>query len=150
MEKKKAPQKHIVLTSHRRRFGPQPLPICWGHCDPLQRGPIIATLTHIGQRNAIGTHSGSYAVHRALAVASGALDPEYRPDLTDTAPVEAIGPYASWADAERIVSLDPFGAMVCQVYADLYAQGYDIRPTIAVTKAHINVPELQEAVTRGR
>jgi GTP cyclohydrolase II len=150
MEKKKAPQKHIVLTSHPGRFGPQPIPICWGHRDPLQRGPIIATLTHIGQRNAIGTHSGSYAVYRALAVASGALDPEYRPDLTDTAPAEAIGPHASWADAEKIVSLDPFGAVVCQAYADFYTQGYDIRPTIAVTKAHINVPELQEAVTLGR
>jgi len=151
MEKKKAYQKHIVLTSHPGgRFGPQPLPICWGHRDPLQRGPIIATLTHMGQRNAIGTHSGSYAVYRALAVASGALDPEYRPDLTDTAPAEAIGPHVSWTDAEKIVSLDPFGAVVCQVYADFYAQGYDIRPTIAVTKGHINVPELQEAVTLGR
>jgi GTP cyclohydrolase II len=102
------------------------------------------------QRNAIGTHSGSYAVYRALAVASGALEPDYRPDLTDTAPAEVIGPYASWADAEKIVSLDPFGAVVCQVYADFYAKGYDIRPTIAITKAHIHFPELDEAVAQGR
>jgi GTP cyclohydrolase II len=149
MAKQIARQNHIVLTSHPGTFGPQPLPIRWGHGDPLQRGPIVATLTRKGQRNAIGTHSGSYAVYRALAVASGDLAPNYRPDLTNTAPAEAIGPHASWAKAERIVSLDPFGAVVCQVYADFYTQGYDIRPTIAVTKAHIHFPELQTAVARG-
>jgi GTP cyclohydrolase II len=104
----------------------------------------------MGQRNAIGTHGGSYAVYRALAVASKVLEPHHRPDLTNTAPAETIGPHASWADAEKIVSLDPFGAVVCQVFADFYAKGYDIRPTIAVTKAHINVPELHEAVALGR
>jgi len=49
-----------------------------------------------------------------------------------------------------MVSLDPFGAVVCQVFADFYVHGYDIRPTIAVTRAHINMPELQEAVAKGR
>ena len=51
---------------------------------------------------------------------------------------------------EKIVSLDPYGALVSEIYADLYEQGYDIRPTIAITKAHINMPELQEAVRQGR
>src|SRR5205823_1996423 len=92
----------------------------------------------------------AYAVYRALAVASGALQPDHRPDLTHTAPVEAIGPYPSWAQPETMVSLDPFGAVVCQVFADFYVHGYDIRPTIAVTRAHINMPELQEAVAKGR
>src|SRR5262245_17697485 len=133
--------KHIVLTSHPGRFGAQPIPIQWGHAEPLQRGPVIATLTQIGQRNVIGTHAGSYAVYRALAVASGALQSTHRPDLTDTAPAEPLGPHASWGDAERIVSMDPFGAIVCQVFTDFYSKGYDIRPTIAITKAHINLPE---------
>jgi GTP cyclohydrolase II len=111
---------------------------------------VIATLTQAGYRNAIGTHSGSYAVYRALAVASGALEPGHRPDFTNTAPAETIGPHASWAEADKIVSLDPFGAVVCQVFADFYSKGFDIRPTIAVTKAHIHIPELREAVTAGR
>ena len=148
--KKQKGQKHIVLTSHPGTFGPRPIPIVWGHSDPRQRGPVIATLTEMRHRNAIGTHAGAYAVYRALAVASGALQPDHRPDLTHTAPVEAIGPYPSWAQPETMVSLDPFGAVVCQVFADFYVHGYDIRPTIAVTRAHINMPELQEAVAKGR
>jgi GTP cyclohydrolase II len=141
---------HIVLTSHPGKLGPQPLPIQWGHSEPQQRGPVIATLTQPGHRNAIGTHAGSYAVYRALAVASGALQSSHRPDLTDTSPAETIGPHPSWAAPDRIVSLDPFGAVVCQVFADFYAKGYDIRPTIAITKAHINLPELREAVATGQ
>jgi len=35
-------------------------------------------------------------------------------------------------------------------FADLRTEGYDIRPSIAITKAHINLPELQEAVAKGR
>ena len=150
MNQKKIAQKHIVLTSHPGKYGPQPNPVCWGHAEAQQRGPIIATLTQPSHRNAIGTHAGSYAIYRALAVASGALPVGHRPDLTLTAPAETIGPHASWAEADKIVSLDPFGAVVAQVYSDFYTRGYDIRPTIAVTKAHIHFPELQEAVAAGR
>ena len=35
------------------------------------RGPIIATCLNFNQRNAIGSHSGPYAIYRALAVAAG-------------------------------------------------------------------------------
>src|SRR5215468_9678991 len=147
---KKKGQKHIVLTSHPRPFGPHPSPIVWGHSDPLQRGPVIATLTESRHRNAIGTHAGTYAVYRALAIASGALQPGHRPDFTHTAPVIPLGPHPSWGQPDTIVSLDPFGAVVCEVFADFYARGYDIRPTIAVTRAHINMPELQEAIAKGR
>lgn len=116
----------------------------------MQRGAIVATVSDPSHRNAIGTHSGSYAVYRALAVASGVLHPSHRPDFTDTAPAVTIGPHASWADPHKIVSLDPFGALVGQVYQPLLTQGVDIRPTIAVTSAHIQMPELIEAVRQGR
>jgi GTP cyclohydrolase II len=142
--------KHIVLTSHPGRSGEKPIPIHWGESDPLKRGPIVGTLITPAHRNVIGSHSGSYSIYRALAVASGSLQASHRADLTNTAPIVAIGPHPSWADPNRIVSLDPFGAMVGEAYAQLYEQGYDIRPTIAITKAHINMPELQDAVTKGR
>jgi len=32
----------------------------------------------------------------------------------------------------------------------LYDQGYDIRPTIAVTQARLQIPEIQEAIRAGR
>jgi GTP cyclohydrolase II len=143
-------QRHIVLTSHPGGFASKPLPIHWGERDPNKRGAIVGTLTNPAHRNVIGTHSGSYSIYRALAVASGALQASHRADLTNTAPVVAMGPHPSWADGNRIVSLDPFGAMVGEVYAELYEQGYDIRPTIAITQAHINMPELQDAVAKGR
>jgi hypothetical protein len=35
-------------------------------------------------------------------------------------------------------------------YTTLYEQGHDILPTIAITKAHINMPELQDSIIKGR
>ncbi|NEP16402.1 MAG: GTP cyclohydrolase II [Leptolyngbya sp. SIO4C1] len=141
--------RHIVLTSHPSTVSQSILPIHWGAEDPTVRGPVVATVSDPAHRNVIGTHSGSYAVYRALAVASGDLQRDHRPDLTNTAPTIQIGPYPSWFEADKIVSLDPFGAQVGQLYSALYEQGFDIRPTIAVTKAHIQMPELQEAVQKG-
>ncbi|MFN6518621.1 MAG: GTP cyclohydrolase II [Nostoc sp. CreGUA01] len=150
MPKQNDVSRHIVLTSHPSSFGPKPIPIQWGATDPMQRGPIIATLTKQAHRNVIGTHSGSYAIYRALAVASGALQSDHRADLTNTSPVEHIGPYPSWFDPQKIVSLDPFGGMPSEVFSSYYQQGYDIRPTIAITQAHINMPELQDAIDKRR
>ncbi len=147
---RKPSHKHIVLTSHPGNFGEQPLEIQWGHRDPIERGPIIATLGNRTHRNAIGTHSGSYAVYRALAVASGSLERDHRADLTNTSPTATIGPHPSWGQTDKIVSLDPFGTLDNNLFAELRADGYDIRPSIAITKAHINIPELQEAVEQGR
>ena len=149
----KAPRKRpkaIVLTSHPGGHGPKPVPIVWGAEDPMVRGPLIGTVTNKAQRNVIGTHAGSYSVYRAVAVAAGALDPLRKPDLTDTAPTHAIGPHPSWFDATKIVSLDPFGAVVSSVFKPYFEQGYDIRPTIAVTRAHIQLPELADAIEAGR
>jgi GTP cyclohydrolase II len=142
---------HIVLTSHPlgRSAGQSP-PIRWGAATAAERGPVVASLTNPAQRNAIGTHSGAYALYRALAVASGRLDRDHRPDLTDTSPAEAIGPHPQWADLDKIVSLDPWGHMVAAAFAAELAAGVDLRPSIAVTKARINMPELKDAVAAGR
>lgn len=144
---------HIVLTSHPHAHGKAARAlhdIHWGAPTAAERGPVIASLTNPAQRNAIGTHSGAYAVYRALAVASGALQRDHRPDFTNTAPAEAIGPHPQWADAGRIVSLDPWGHMVATAFAERIAAGQDIRPTIAITKAHINMPELAASIAAGR
>jgi GTP cyclohydrolase II len=140
--------RHIRLTSHSGGFGA--LPIQWGAPTPAERGPIVGTTTQRSHRNVIGTHSGSYSVYRALAVAAGALSRQHKADLTNTAPTDEIGPYPQWTDRTKIVSLDPWGAVVSQAYAAELAAGYDIRPTIAVTKAHVVLPEVIEALQSGR
>jgi len=140
---------HIKLTSHPNQSAAA-TPIHWGAACAGERGPVIGTLGDGSLRNAIGTHSGSYALYRALAVAAGDLDPVYVPDLTDTSPIDKIGPHPSWADPEKIVSLDPYGHIVSEAFAAQLEHGMDIRPTIAVTRARINMPEIHGAITAGR
>ena len=146
-----APSGHIRLTSHSPFAGAGGAPqIRWGAADAVARGPIVGTTTTRHQRNVIGTHSGSYGVYRALAVATRSLVRGHRPDLSDTAPTADIGPHAQWSDPARIVSLDPWGARIADVYSTFLAAGYDIRPTIAVTRAHIELPEIHDAIAAGR
>ena len=141
---------HIRLTSHPGQGTSGAPAIHWGAADALARGPIVGTTGNRSQRNVIGTHSGSYGVYRALAVAAGNLTRGHRADLTNTAPTDPVGPYPQWCDAERMVSIDPWGASVQDVYADYLARGYDIRPTIAVTKAHVHLPEIKQAIAFQR
>lgn len=64
----------------------------------------------------------------------------------------------------KIVTLDPFGHCVLEAFPEHFQKGYDIRPTIAgensfhlnsistsfvVTKAHMDLPEIREAVRLG-
>jgi GTP cyclohydrolase II len=132
---------HIRLTSHPGHRAPARYPITWGAASARERGPIIGTVTSPGERNAIGAHGGSYALYRALAVSSGALNPIARPDLTNTAPVVDVGPFPQWSEPGRIVSLDPWGHRVAQDFGREIAEGLDIRPTIAITKARLTIPE---------
>ena len=142
--------KHIVLTSHPGREEQRGPKIQWGDADPKTRGPVIGSVQTPAKRNVIGTHSGSYAIYRALAVASGQLDADHVPDLTDTTPIVPLGPHPQWSDPDKIVSLDPFGHLVGEAFAEELKSGLDIRPTIAVTRARLHLPEFQMAVKEGR
>jgi GTP cyclohydrolase II len=141
---------HIRLTSHPVPGGKHHFPIHWGAETARQRGPVIGTVSRPNDRNVIGTHGGSYAVYRALAVSAGALDPIRRPDLTNTHPAAIIGPFGQWKDSRRIVSLDPWGHLVAETFASEIAEGLDVRPTIAVTKARLDLHEIQDALEDGR
>jgi GTP cyclohydrolase II len=135
--------RHIRLTSHPGSTGLGMVPLDWGAADPALRGPVVASPADPRHRNAIGSYSGAYALYRALAVATGALARDHRPDFTDTAPATLIGPKPQWADPGKIVSLDPYGHLVGEVFAEQIAQGIDARPTIAITRARINLPEIR-------
>jgi GTP cyclohydrolase II len=141
---------HIRLTSHPGSRGPVRFPMHWGAATAAERGPVVATVNSGGDRNAIGAHGGSYSIYRALAISSGAMDPQARPDLQDTSPWCEIGPHAQWGDPSKIVSLDPWGHRVAQDFGELIAAGVDIRPSIAITRARLSLPEIQGAIATGR
>jgi GTP cyclohydrolase II len=139
---------HIRLTSHPEP-GAARFPIKWGAADAAARGPLIGTVTKPADRNVIGAVGGAYSLYRALAVSSGALNPLARPDLHNTHPPVAIGPHPQWTDPGRIVSLDPWGHTVADVFKSAITEGVDIRPTIAITKARLTLPELQSRIEDG-
>jgi GTP cyclohydrolase II len=141
---------HIRLTSHPEPGAKLRFPIHWGAPTARERGPIIGTVSNPLERNVIGSHGGSYSVYRALAVSSGTLDPIRRPDLTNTYPAETIGPFAQWSEPKRIVSLDPWGHLVAENFKAEIAEGIDIRPTIAITRARLDLPEMQSALKAKR
>ncbi len=141
---------HVVLTSHSNQTFKKSLPLKWGARNPLERGPIIATISEKENRNAIGSHSGSYTVYRALAIAAGQFPKDHRPDLENTQPTAEVKPQESWFDPEKIVAIDPWGGHVQEVFKEQIKQGYNIAPTIAVTQAHLYIPEIVEAIDKGR
>jgi GTP cyclohydrolase II len=124
--------------------------LVWGAPTAAERGPVIATLRNPKHRNAVGTHAGGYSVYRALAIAAKTLASDHMADLTDTAPAEHIGPHPQWGDPKKIVSLDPWGHLVGDVFREHLDRGYDVRPTIAVTRAHIDIPEIRAAIAARR
>ena len=141
--------RHIRLTSHPGAAGQAACRCAGERPNAALRGPVVASPADHDHRNAIGSYSGSYAVYRALAVATGALAPDHRPDFTDTAPAALIGPWPQWADPNKIVSLDPYGHLVGEVFAEQIRAGIDARPTIAITAAQISLPEIRQRIEAG-
>jgi GTP cyclohydrolase II len=141
---------HIRLTSHSSGGKPPAFPINWGAPTAIERGPVIGSIAAGANRNVIGAHGGAYSIYRALAVSSGTLKAGVKPDLTDTNPVIDIGPHPQWTGREKIVSLDPWGHRITEDFREQIASGIDIRPTIAITKARLTLPEVREAIAAGR
>ncbi|KAG4415480.1 Uracil-regulated protein 1 [Cadophora malorum] len=135
----------IILTTYPGQSGINPLPMDWGHKDPQERGPVVVS-------RAIGeAHGGSYSIYYALAVASNEIKVDHRPDFTNTEPAANIGPFPQWADKKKIVSMDPLGHLAPWLFKDIIEkENVDIRPTIAITRAHMKLPELEQSVKEGR
>ena len=146
----KPANRHLILASHNNLKFKETLSINWGAKTAMERGPVVASLTNPRARNAIGAHSGSYTVYRALSIASGKFPPQHRPDLDNTQSPVQIGPYPQWMDPTKIVSLDPWGLDPQIGFKPLFEKGYDIRPSIAVTQAHLQIPEVADAIAKGR
>ncbi|KAG2125613.1 GTP cyclohydrolase N terminal-domain-containing protein [Suillus cothurnatus] len=142
----------VLLTTHPDQHGIRPFPLQWGASDPSVRGPVICSRlpSSVKQRNALGAHSGSYSIYRALAIAMGTLNPTHKPDYSMTEPPVPIPPQPAWSDPHKIVSFDPWGHLVPQIFRkEVDELGLDVRPSIAVTKAHIKLSEIDETARKG-
>lgn len=61
-----------------------------------------------------------------------------------------ILPVPAWSDPSKIVSFDPWGHLVPQVFREeMETKGLDVRPSIAITKAHIKLSEIDEVARKG-
>lgn len=138
----------ITLTTYPGQSGIDPLPLNWSAPTAHLRGPILAsrlqtsTINNLKEHNAIGAYGGSYCIYHALAIGSGALKGDHRPDFHNTEPSCQIGPHPQWSESPmKIVGLDPWGHLVQSEFKEYLDKGYDLRPTIAITRAHMQVPE---------
>ena len=60
-----------------------------------------------------------------------------------------IGPHPAWGDPGKIVSLDPWGHLTIDKFASFIKAGLDVRPTSALTRAHIKLPDVEAAIAKG-
>ncbi|KAH6967889.1 GTP cyclohydrolase N terminal-domain-containing protein [Ilyonectria sp. MPI-CAGE-AT-0026] len=145
-------QSRIVLTTYPGQSVVDPITLNWGAADPEERGPIVVSRSGetLKKRNAIGAHGGSYSVYNALAIASGDLPPDFKPDFRNTQPTFDFPIQPAWGDASKIVAMDPFGHNIARYYKTHLDSGLDIRPTIAITRAHMRVSEIVTSIESGQ
>ena len=80
-----------------------------------------------------------------------ALSPSHKPDFSQTEPPVSIPPQPSWSDpTNKFVLFNPWGHLVQTLFSrEIEEQGLDVRPSIAVTKAHLKMSELDESARGG-
>jgi hypothetical protein len=129
------------LSAYPGQVGVNPLPLKWGAATAAERGPILASRqkASIGLRNAIGSYSGAYSIYRALSIATGSLDPNQRPNYTNTEPTFDVKPNPSWFDPSKICTIDPWGHLAQVEFKDQIDRGIDLK-----------IAELDDAVKKGR
>ena len=122
-----------------------------GGGEPRERGPVVGTVTKPGDRNVIGTHGGSYC---AL--------PRARRLVRRAQPDRAAGPHQHAPGGRRSARFrngsSPAGSSrsirgatwSAEAFATEIAEGVDIRPSIAVTRARLDLPEIAQALAGGR
>jgi len=83
----------------------------------------------------------------------GTLNPSHKPDYTSTEPPKSVDiPFVpAWAEPGKIVSFDPWGHLVPKVFKrEMEEEGLDVRPSIAITKAHLKMSEIDDSVRKGQ
>lgn len=82
-------------------------------------------------------------------MAIGDLPIDHRPNFDMTEPIFEVPPNPQWFDPTKIVSLDPWGHIAPFVFKKEYNDGLDVRPTIAITRAHMTMAEMEMSVKKG-
>ena len=144
----------IRLFTTLRDADIDPISLKWDSksSDYKSRGPVVCNFYKEGttQHNAIGAHSGCYSVYHGLAVAAKQLNPNFTPSFENTDPQFEVPYNEKWTDGKSIVSIDPFGHLaIPENYPEL-AENVDIRPSIAITKAVLQLPDIQALVKEGK
>ncbi|QLG73900.1 hypothetical protein HG535_0F04120 [Zygotorulaspora mrakii] len=148
---KSSPLDTITLTTYPEDS--TPIALSWGESSPEERGPIVASRDREGlvKHNAIGAHSGSYCVYHALAIGSKQLKKDHVADYTNAQPAFSVPEQKTWYNKEDIIAMDPFGHLTPVLYDEVSkSENVEVRPTIAITKAHMQLFELKDAVEQGR
>ena len=117
--------------------------LVWGARDVNDRGPVVphpAAPEHI---NVNGRRP--YSIWQGLGWLKGVLARDHRPDHTGTEPVFEIRPGRR---SGEICSFDPFGHMLWP-WAEYLKAGVDVRRTIGLCGARLNLPEIQAALATG-
>ncbi|KAF8874702.1 GTP cyclohydrolase N terminal-domain-containing protein [Gymnopilus junonius] len=130
----------VHLSTYPDQHGIHPYTLKWGAPSASERGPVICSRlpSSIKHRNAIGAHSGSYSIYRALSIAMGTLSPTHKPDYSHTEPAVSLPPTPPGSTRPKSV-----------FRKEVDEEGLDVRPSIAVTKAHLKMSELDDAARKG-
>ena len=144
-------QDHIRLTSHPDPGAKLRFP------DPLGRGDARASAARSSARcrsPACATSSAATAAPMRSTARSRSRPARSIRSGGPTSPTR-IRPRRSarsrnGASPERIVSLDPWGHLVAEAFRPEIAEGIDIRPSIAITRARLDLPEMRDALAAGR
>lgn len=143
---------NIRLATYSTDSDIEPIEMNWYNKDPLKRGPVVCSRFRSGltKHNAIGAHSGPYSIYHALSIASRRLDPHHQADYFQANPPFKFPQVPEWSEPGKIVSLDPFGHMTPWLYSGVEKkENVEVRPSMAITKAVLSLPEIKEEVQKG-
>ena len=142
---------HIRLTSHPDPEAKARFPIQWGAATPRERGPVIGTVSKPGAaqrdrqpRRLLCALSRARGVGRRARPDPAAGPDQHLPDRDHRAvPAMDRSPERS----SRSIRGDIWSP---RTFKTEIAEGLDIRPSIAITKARLDLIEMRDALAAGR